>query len=299
MSPFELSPELRALLGEVAADPQASALRNHLGESIARGPRHPTSAALLADAEQRLLEVLRDETARWLYQQAHLTNLKVDEDYVTFVHWGDDQSQPEDRPCPLSAELDASRVDPELPGVLARREPAEMLAIALRMAPSDSIRIALGITCARAGQHARSEELLVPVCDSGDRLMASYAFENLAYLRTREFASREAARNYERALEADPTRVIPALSWLRFSLWALDREGALRARSFIDQHIRPDHAGVLWYARTYVPDLTIPSPVLDLARELARGAGEVSGSVMLGMAGTAGVAPTAEGLRKP
>ena len=262
---FQMSPELRELLGELAQDDSAKLLRvpaeSIWPESQEQRPHVGASAPFLKAAERKLLEVHREEAARLLYE--YMTWIqREDPRFNAYSHHADCR---ETRP---RAEVDADAKgllqaaegeSVELEGEALLRacvasdasvSPSALLGAAMRLAPSTSIRIAQGLfRLLELDDPAGSEALLRQTLEeTGSTNLASYSWENLGLLAARRGDYGEAATCYARAVRRDGSRALPKLSWLHFGLLAGRVDDCVRAAELVDRSIKQDDASLVWFS---------------------------------------------------
>ena len=284
---FQMSPELRELLGELAQDDSAKLLRvppeSIWPESQEQRPHVGASAPFLKAAERKLLEVHREEAARLLYEY-FLVSTGERADFGAYAHYGDGMSPP------LKADIDAQSQcllkelsEPAgerealrlLASCLSSRElpePLEVVGAAIRLAPSTKLRIGLGVVLILHGADYRKPEEILrqSLTEAGSGTLASYSWENLGLLFARQGLIPDAADCYGRAVLADNERVVPKLAWLRFLVLSCQPELARRAATAVDESVPPDDKGVLWYATRAKTNNTIVSTpdAVNTRREL-------------------------------
>jgi hypothetical protein len=260
MGDLSMSPELRELLGDIADDPRAQLLRVKTAqaarEGLERNPKVSSSAPFLRKAERRLLELYREELGRILYAYAHIARMQVPENQGR-VHFHDLKRSP-----PTRGDTDhAARAmlrsrgsdEPEID--LLRRclnstrdiLPTEIVGATLRVTPSDRASVALSVDLSLEGSPNNGEETVCSFLKRGlGSSIDSYAWESLGLSAATSCEWGKAAAHYEAAVQSDPTRVIPALCWLRFSLLSVSKESALRASEFVDRSLHPSDPALLF-----------------------------------------------------
>lgn len=261
MADLSMTPELRELLGAIADDPRAQLLRvrSHQAfrEGLERNPKVSSAAPFLRKAERRLLELHREELGRLLYAYAHIVRMQVPENTLR-VHYQDCEVAP-----PAKAELDhrarallaTEGADPPETELLRRclastsgLDATEVIGATLRVAPSDKAQVMLGTDLCLEGQRAEADKALRSFLARGPGSpIDSYAWESLGVLAAQSGELAAAAGSYESSVRADPTRVVPALAWLWFSLRAEDVRSASMAAAFVDRVVPADVPAITWF----------------------------------------------------
>jgi hypothetical protein len=276
MAPYRaVDPELIGLLREVAVA-ERSALFDVTPEQLARSPldakpRVPNTSALLSNAERRLLETRREELGVLLYWYGHQVRTA---DPALAHTWHDSVTVDRELEPPTGGELAAraqrlatagglDTSDVEAVACLRRclgggaESPAKILVAALRVAPSDSMRMCLGADLYTSRRPISSARVLRDLLESRPAaLVASYALEELGFQACSELRYPEAALHYEQAALADAGRVMPLVFWLFAAVQAGEPVSAARAAARIDELAGPEHSAVRWFVSGHLADRT-------------------------------------------
>ena len=243
--PFAISPELRELLGVLASDDQAGLLRSKASLGLS-SPLVAASAPFLRSAERKLLDAHREEAARLLYGMASVL-IKSTRDGSRLIHYREESSRLDRRellgriqrmaaPGFELGDDEASALVRACSGPGAPLDALRLAATALRLAPSNSQRVLLGLaTFVSSGDVRAARRMLNEALDASPQgRIASYSLENLGLIEMEGGRFDAAARLYEAASARDPERVIPRLSWLNASLLCGDEDRVAAAAEELD-----------------------------------------------------------------
>lgn len=264
--PNKLSPELRELLEEFSSAPSAHILRARPGRTLnilyPESRRGSPRSALPKNAERHLLQAHRDEVGRLLYTQAAI-ELTRDTAFGSALSASvtlhqtlelPDAATLKRRSATAAAGLAARDSDPGAEVLArccstgARLQPADLLEASMRVRPSDSARVSLGLDLMRRGQLQAAEDCLHQVlAGHPTALIRSYSWQNLGLLENRRGQHAQAADAYQQAAEAHEDRIAPLLSLFGEYLHLGQREDALETSRRIDDMVGPEHDAVRSY----------------------------------------------------
>ena len=261
-----LDPQFRALLEELAGDPNARLLRVTPAELHASLYEHERrvfpSAAFLSNVERHLLEGYRDELGRVLYRFGVV--LLFSQGKPPLLHYGDHQVPlPNEKDVRASAQHlhglpAAGEIDPQTAALLkactqgeAGISPERVFAAVLRVRPSPkALRTLGGAMVASAiddpvpGIHLIEQALNQDLPGTG----ASYSWECAAWAASVRGELRESAIAFEKSCFHDTARPLPAQSWLLAALQLGDFEQVLRADRHLSSLPTSVEATVAWHA---------------------------------------------------
>ncbi|MCB9916295.1 MAG: hypothetical protein H6828_14295 [Planctomycetes bacterium] len=261
-----LSPEVEALLRELAQDPESTLLRvdrpRELRDLSMRRAEVSARSAGWTNAERKLLECHREEVAfllRYLYYvrfvsserqialrelrlRQNFRGLRPDEDLLrSRIARHAAQLRREHAADPTTAlveeSLDLSR-DPAV-------APMQLAAVSLRLVPSESARLYMGYEYSAAG-HARSAlRVAQAVIERGERSsVQAHALGLIGRIYTKLGCTPLSLAAYKSAHHLDPTLPTTALEALGQSVQVGDQAGASRIARGLDLRFLEHYAGM-------------------------------------------------------
>ncbi len=273
---FDIAPELRELLGDIASDESARLLRLSPRQVQAvlyeRDAKACASAPFLGNAERKLLEAYREESARILHLYAEL--LRAENPPDPFHHTGDcvtpvpDARSVKNRARRVVQDPRFSVFDEDTRRILDHciagphpRTTEAVAAASVRISPNLKARVSLVVDQVVISPQAQAPALeldqLIRECPYSD--LSSYAHEALAWCAYQRGDFRRASNSYQAAASPAEARALPLLSWLTSAIAARDRVAAERALEQVDAYVGETHPGLDYFLRRMdAPGVRIP-----------------------------------------
>ncbi|MFT5048987.1 MAG: hypothetical protein ACI8QZ_000376 [Chlamydiales bacterium] len=261
-----IDPEISGLMREILSNPKAKLFNTPSPKQLPGVTGMMTPVGLhqagLVPAERHLLQVYRQEVA-WLLRQAALTRLYEDPKKGRLLR----KSITVDRTLELldtreigqrlqtarNASDGANIPDEEWDVFQLATSPngtpadvARLCQASLRLAPSDEVRIYLGVDMGMRAQTESAVSLLEDVVQSASSdLIASYAWQNIGMLKAEAGQPEEAFIAYISATSTPEIRPVPAIASLHFAVRSESPSRILWAAALIDQFLEPTHTAIV------------------------------------------------------
>ena len=264
-TPMTLDPEVHAILNEVVSDPGSSFLRRTPFRTPCRTQAPVTHRdSTLTRAERKLVTVYRHELHYLLLLKVQ--DLVLDwnaRDGKLLRYWSNDwelrsHSASNDYSSRVTRNLGITSTTPvercarkllatdlHATSALSSTQAIHMASTALRLVPSDTARIYLGLVLFQANQPQSAQSVLRQVLEGDSNpLTRSQALQNIGMIRgAMKDTAGSMVANREAAYAAD-NRGDPAMSWYADALFSGDADQALLAAAVIADRLPTDHPSI-------------------------------------------------------